>query len=47
LEAFGIPVYPTPERAIKALHALYEYGNILKAEHIEKPEEKKPTKKKK
>jgi acyl-CoA synthetase (NDP forming) len=47
LEAFGIPVYPTPERAIKALHALYEYGNILKAEHIEKPEEKKSTKKKK
>jgi len=51
LEAFGIPVYPTPERAVKALHALYEYGNILKAEHIEKPEEKKvekkPTKKKK
>lgn len=29
LESFGIPVYPTPERAIKALHVLYEYGKIL------------------
>jgi len=30
LERFGIPVYPTPERAVKALAILYEYGNILK-----------------
>jgi acetyl coenzyme A synthetase (ADP forming)-like protein len=36
LEAFGVPVYPTPERAVKALHVLYEYGNILKRETIEK-----------
>lgn len=30
LEAYGIPVYPTPERAVKALSILYEYGKILK-----------------
>jgi len=30
LEALGIPVYPTPERAVKALSILYKYGNILK-----------------
>jgi acetyl coenzyme A synthetase (ADP forming)-like protein len=30
LERYGIPVYPTPERAIKALAILYEYGRILK-----------------
>jgi len=30
LERFGIPVYPTPERAVKALKVLYEYGKILK-----------------
>jgi len=36
LEAFGIPVYSTPERAVKALYALYEYGNILKREESEK-----------
>lgn len=30
LERFGIPVYPTPERAVKALSVLYEYGNVLK-----------------
>lgn len=30
LEMQGIPVYPTPHRAIKALKVLYEYGNILK-----------------
>jgi acyl-CoA synthetase (NDP forming) len=45
LEAFGIPVYPTPERAIKALYALYEYGNILKREQPEKPEKKVEKKK--
>jgi len=32
LEAFGIPVYSTPERAVKALAVLHEYGNILKRE---------------
>jgi acyl-CoA synthetase (NDP forming) len=36
LEAFGIPVYPSPERAVKALSVLYEYGNILKREEPEK-----------
>jgi len=36
LEAFGIPVYPTPERAVKALAVLYEYGNILKREDEKK-----------
>jgi len=30
LESYGIPVYPTPERAVKALASLYEYGKILK-----------------
>ncbi|NIO44814.1 MAG: CoA-binding protein [Candidatus Aenigmarchaeota archaeon] len=30
LERFGIPVYPTPERAVKALAILYEYGKVLK-----------------
>ena len=36
----------SPERAVKALHALYEYGNVLKSEPIEKkPEEKKVDKK--
>lgn len=30
LEKFGIPVYPTPERAVKAMNVLYEYGQILK-----------------
>ncbi|HIQ49637.1 MAG TPA: CoA-binding protein [Nanoarchaeota archaeon] len=30
LEMQGIPVYPTPHRAIKALRVLYEYGNVLK-----------------
>ncbi len=30
LEAFGIPVYQTPERAVRALRVLYEYGKILK-----------------
>jgi len=36
LEAFGVPVYPSPERAVKALAVLYEYGNILKREEPEK-----------
>ncbi len=31
LESYGIPVYPTPERAIKALAVLYEYGKILES----------------
>ncbi|NIM47147.1 MAG: CoA-binding protein [Candidatus Aenigmarchaeota archaeon] len=30
LERFGIPVYPTPERAVKALTILHEYGKISK-----------------
>lgn len=30
LEGFGIPVYQTPERAVKAMSVLYEYGKILK-----------------
>lgn len=46
LESFGIPVYPTPERAINALNALYKYGSILKREEIEKNSEKKIEKKK-
>ena len=29
LEAFGIPVYDTPERAVKALAALRDYGRIV------------------
>jgi acyl-CoA synthetase (NDP forming) len=36
IEAYGIPVYPTPERAVKALSILYEYGKILKRENTEK-----------
>jgi acetate---CoA ligase (ADP-forming) len=32
LESYGIPVYPTPERAVKAMSVLYEYGNICKIE---------------
>jgi acetyl coenzyme A synthetase (ADP forming)-like protein len=34
LESFGIPVYPTPERAVKALNVLYEYGKILKRDEV-------------
>ncbi len=30
IERFGIPVYPSPERAVKAMAVLHEYGNILK-----------------
>lgn len=30
LEMYGVPVYPTPERAVKALKVLYEYGKVLK-----------------
>ncbi|OGI11695.1 hypothetical protein A3K64_00140 [Candidatus Micrarchaeota archaeon RBG_16_36_9] len=29
LEMYGIPVYPTPERAVKAMNALFEYGRVL------------------
>jgi len=36
LERYGIPVYPTPERAVKALSVLYEYGKVLKREEIAK-----------
>ena len=44
LESIGIPVYPTPERAVKAMRALYEYGVISKKEE---PKKEEPTKKKK
>ncbi len=30
LEAVGVPVYPTPERAVNAMWALWEYGKVLK-----------------
>ena len=30
LETFGIPVYPSPERAVKAMKILLDYGKILK-----------------
>jgi len=30
IEGLGIPVYPTSERAVKALSILYKYGKILK-----------------
>jgi len=47
LESFGIPVYPTPERAVKAMCALRDYGKIAEAgKPAPKPEEKKPVKSK-
>ncbi len=47
LESFGIPVYQTPERAVKAMCALRDYGKIAEAgKPAAKPEEKKPEKKK-
>lgn len=52
LETFGIPVYSTPERAVKALAVLRDYRQILKVAEkpvvAEKREAKlqKPTKKK-
>lgn len=30
LESYGIPVYLMPERAVKSIKALYDYGKILK-----------------
>ncbi len=36
LEAYGIPVYPSPERAVKALAVLYEYGKVLERENVKK-----------
>ncbi len=33
IEDGGIPVYPTPERAVKAMAALYRYSMIIKARH--------------
>jgi acetyl coenzyme A synthetase (ADP forming)-like protein len=30
LERVGIPVFPSPERAVKAMHALYQYAKVLK-----------------
>jgi len=32
LEMFGIPVYPSPERAVKAMKILLDYGKILRRE---------------
>ncbi|MGQ4832928.1 MAG: hypothetical protein ACP6IS_03385 [Candidatus Asgardarchaeia archaeon] len=29
-DEIGIPAYPTPERAVRAMYALYEYGEILR-----------------
>ncbi len=48
LEGFGIPVYSTPERAVRALAALREYGIMTgaKPKMEEKKEEKKISKKK-
>jgi len=40
LEAFGIPVYDMPERAVKALAALRDYGRIVAPPAPEKVEEK-------
>lgn len=37
LESFGIPVYPTPERAVKGLWVLHEYDNILRKISMENP----------
>ncbi len=46
LESFGIPVYPSPERAVKAMGALRDYGKIAEAgKPAPKPEEKKVEKK--
>jgi acyl-CoA synthetase (NDP forming) len=28
IESFGIPVYPTPERAVKAFAALVKFANV-------------------
>ena len=47
LEGLGIPVYSTPERAVKALSVLREYGKTLPPPKVEKVEEKKPSKKSK
>ncbi len=30
LEGYGVPVYPTPERAVKSLAALHSYAEVLK-----------------
>ena len=30
LESYGVPVYPTPVRALNALKALYTYGSMIK-----------------
>ena len=48
MESFGIPVYSTPERAVRALAALREYGAMTGAKpkvEEKKEEQKKPAKK--
>ncbi|MEM5814389.1 MAG: CoA-binding protein [Candidatus Aenigmatarchaeota archaeon] len=47
LEGFGIPVYDMPERAVKALAALRDYGRIVSPPAPEKVEEKIEKKAKK
>jgi acyl-CoA synthetase (NDP forming) len=44
LEGFGVPVYPTPERAAKAMSVLWQYGLILKQFAPPPPPEKKAAK---
>lgn len=39
LESFGIPVYDTPERAVKALAALRDYGGVIAPSAPAAPEE--------
>jgi acetyl coenzyme A synthetase (ADP forming)-like protein len=45
LEMYGIPVYPTPERAVKAMSVLYDYGKIHKQEEPVKVEKTKKVEK--
>lgn len=49
MEGYGIPVYPTPERAVKAMSVLCDYANISESEpvKIELPPKAKHAKKKK
>ena len=51
LERYGIPVYPTPERAVKAMSVLHEYGEVINngneesTEGTSKPKKMKKAKK--